>query len=239
METIHDYINKIKALGFEAYFLNDNVILIVKKDLSSIEPKMIETIEDLETKGKSKLSPKSEKLLKELSPEQLDLLWKVSLIFYKNRNLDYLRKELSQNELKILKSLLDKNLIRLLPNGNISIPKDIYEAMKIVSHTKNLTDPKLEYGIFSASDMEIIKKRDDIDRFIIFLNPIDNQLYLIRRELFEKNRDRIVRLIKYPTHINKISEKTGLPSQMVRIILVILADQGECMEEQPDVFKRI
>lgn len=228
----------LKDHGYQIYHINQNLILLVLQDVRTEQE---ETYEVKEEKSKIDISdPKIKRLMKKLDSideNKKALLWKISMIYYKDRSLEKLKNSLTKDEMLMLKELIESKYVMVNSEGKISLPKDIYEMTKLMSYMKMIND--LEYGILEIEDMEMFKNRQDIDQFIIFNNPIDSKFYVIKRELFDKNKDKILKNIRIPTHIDKIAEKTGLPSQMVKVILVILAEAGECVEESTDTYRRV
>lgn len=238
-EELRKAFDVLRNYGYQVYQINQNLVLLVKQDKSDYEVE--ETYEIKEEKSKIDISdPKIKRLMKKLNSIDKDkraLLWKISMIYYKDRSIDKLKDSLSKEEMLILKDLIDSKYVMVNSDGKISLPKEVYEMTKLMSYIKMINE--LEYGILEIEDIEMFKNREDIDQFIVFNNPIDSKFYVIKRELFDKNKDKVLRSIKIPTHIDKIAEKTGLPSQMVKIILVILAEAGECVEDSTDTYRRV
>lgn len=238
MEELEKALNIIRNLGYDVHVISNSIIILAKR--TEAQSKIINEATD-ENKLKIDITdPRTKKLidkLEKLSPEKQDLLWRISMIYYKDRNLDKLKETLTKEEMKLIKELIDDKFIEIKSKGHLSLPKDIYEMTKLISYRKFINE--MEYGIITIEDLKMFEKRKDIDQFIIFQNPVDEKFYVIKRELFEKNKDRILKMIKIPTHTSTIAEKTGLPLQMVKVILTILSDAGECIEESLDTYRRI
>lgn len=233
---INEILKELERLGYLPYFLNNQVLLLVYVGKPSQSK---ERSEQEKSKSEPPKKMKYDETLRDLDEDEIELLWKISMIYYKDRNIQSLSKNLNEQEMKMLRGLIDKNYVKLLSNGKISFPEQIYEEMKKVSQRKTALDKNLEYGIISPEDFEVFQKREDMDDFIVLMNPIDEKVYVIRKRLMQNNRDKILRTIKNPMHVDDISKKLGLPSMMVKIILTILADAGECIEESKDVYRRI
>ncbi|MCS7122637.1 MAG: hypothetical protein NZ908_01620 [Candidatus Micrarchaeota archaeon] len=234
---ISEILKELEKLGYMSYFLSNHVLLLVYVDRSIQSKEKSE--QEKSTKPEASQRVAKEEIIKSLSEEEVELLWKVSMIYYKDRNIQNLSKNLNENEMKLLRGLIDKNYVKLLPNGKISFPEQMYEEMKKISQRKTLLAKDLEYGVLSTEDFEVFQKRDDIEDFIVLMNVVDGKIYVIRKRLMQNNKEKILRAIKTPMHVDDISKKLGLPSMMVKIILVILADAGECIEESTNTYRRI
>lgn len=239
MEELYRIFNALRNLGYDIHVISESVILLTKRSQEIQNNKSLNLTED-EIKKIDVSDPKTKKLIErldKLEPQKQDLLWKISMIYYKERNLDKIKENLSKEEMKLLKELIDNGYIEIKSKGHLSLPKDVYEMTKLISYKKFINE--MEYGILTMEDMNLFKNRPDIDQFIIFNNPIDEKFYVVKRELFDKNKEKILKMIKVPMHTSTIAEKSGLPSQMIKIILTILADAGECIEESQDTYRKV
>ena len=167
-----------------------------------------------------------------------ELLWRISLMPFEERSLEKLKKNLKPEEIANLENLIKDKVISLTKTGHITFSKQLYDKMKKISREKYLLNQNLEFEVLEPEEFELIQKRPDLHQFEI-VRAYDSKIYMIKNNLLRVNQNKILKEIKNPKSVTEVSNKLGLPDKMVLIILIILAERGECIEESKNVFKAL
>ncbi|NPA22023.1 MAG: hypothetical protein GXN92_00355 [Candidatus Micrarchaeota archaeon] len=182
-------------------------------------------------------------LLKEESPQksnkekEMDLLWKISKMDYKERHINKVRKKLTPEERKMLDSMLKRKVI-YLNKDIIAFPAQLYEQLKERTRMKYLKEKDLDYDILTPDEFKEFMKRPDYQSYTTLLN-YDGQVYVIKTKLLHRLLERIAKLNIQKTTPEQLAKQLGIPEKLALIVLRMMAEQGEFVESEPGVYERV
>ncbi len=201
--------------GFKIYRVQDNIYVLVKS----------------ETK-QSQLHQKSTNREKELN-----LLWKISKMDYKQRNIKRVKSILTPEEQRMLDNMLKRKII-YLHKQTIAFPEQLYEQLKELSRIKYLKEKDIDYEILTPEEFKEFMKRDDFPKYTYILS-YDGTYYIIKTDLLRRILEKMEKLKIQRISPSELAKLLGISEKLSTIILKIMAEQGEFAEVEPNVYEKI